>query len=96
MFHPSSLDAAKDDGVLMGFACDRLTDRIELAIIDHAAPSPNREHQVAASSSRRISRQLGTEHRLTDRKPQNMRRTSRGSTSFEAAFTPFLERFGVF
>jgi carotenoid cleavage oxygenase len=34
VFHPSSLDAAKDDGVLMGFACDRLTDRSELAIID--------------------------------------------------------------
>jgi carotenoid cleavage oxygenase len=34
VFHPSSLDAAKDDGVLMGFAYDRLTDRSELAIID--------------------------------------------------------------
>ena len=34
MFHPLSLDAAKDDGVLVGFAYDRLTDRSELAIID--------------------------------------------------------------
>jgi carotenoid cleavage dioxygenase len=34
VFHPSSLDAAKDDGVLMGFAYDRLTERSELAIID--------------------------------------------------------------
>jgi carotenoid cleavage oxygenase len=34
VFHPLSLDAAKDDGVLMGFAHDRLTDRSELAIID--------------------------------------------------------------
>jgi carotenoid cleavage oxygenase len=34
VFHPSSPDAAEDDGVLMGFVYDRLTDRSELAIID--------------------------------------------------------------
>jgi carotenoid cleavage oxygenase len=34
VFHPSSPDAAEDDGVLMGFMYDRLTDRSELAIVD--------------------------------------------------------------
>jgi carotenoid cleavage dioxygenase len=34
VFHPSSQDAAEDDGVLMGFAYDRTTDRSELAILD--------------------------------------------------------------
>jgi len=34
VFHPSSPDATEDDGVLMGFVYDRLTDRSELAIID--------------------------------------------------------------
>jgi carotenoid cleavage dioxygenase len=34
VFHPSSPDAAEDDGVLMGFVYDRLTDRSELATID--------------------------------------------------------------
>lgn len=34
VFHPSSPDAAEDDGVLMGFVYDRTTDRSELAIID--------------------------------------------------------------
>lgn len=34
VFHPSSPDAVEDDGVLMGFVYDRLTDRSELAIID--------------------------------------------------------------
>jgi carotenoid cleavage dioxygenase len=34
VFHPSSPGAAEDDGVLMGFVYDRLTDRSQLAIID--------------------------------------------------------------
>jgi len=34
VFHPSSPDAAEDDGVLMGYAYDRTTDRSELAILD--------------------------------------------------------------
>jgi len=79
VFHPSSPDSAEDDGVLMGFVYDRLTDPQRVGHYRRATPSQHREHQVAASSSRRISRQLGAEHRLTDRKPQNMRRTSQGS-----------------
>ena len=34
VFHPSSPDAAEDDGVLMGYIYDRATDRSELAILD--------------------------------------------------------------
>jgi carotenoid cleavage oxygenase len=34
VFHPSSADAAEDDGVLMGYIYDRATDRSELAILD--------------------------------------------------------------
>lgn len=34
VFHPSSPTAAEDDGVLMGYAYDRTTDRSELAILD--------------------------------------------------------------
>jgi carotenoid cleavage dioxygenase len=34
VFHPSSSDAAEDDGVLMGYVYDRATDRSELAILD--------------------------------------------------------------
>ncbi|MGB8504490.1 carotenoid oxygenase family protein [Mycobacterium sp.] len=34
VFHPSSPDAAEDDGVLMGYVYDRPTDRSELAILD--------------------------------------------------------------
>ncbi|MBV8930785.1 MAG: carotenoid oxygenase family protein [Mycobacteriaceae bacterium] len=34
VFHPSSPDAAEDDGVLMGYVYDQLTDRSELAILD--------------------------------------------------------------
>jgi carotenoid cleavage dioxygenase len=34
IFHPSSPDAAEDDGVLMGYVYDRRTDRSELAILD--------------------------------------------------------------
>jgi carotenoid cleavage dioxygenase len=34
VFHPSSADAAEDDGVLMGYIYDRPTDRSELAILD--------------------------------------------------------------
>ena len=34
VFHPSSPDAAEDDGVLMGYVYDRRTDRSELAIVD--------------------------------------------------------------
>ena len=34
VFHPSSRDAAEDDGVLMGYIYDRPTDRSELAILD--------------------------------------------------------------
>ncbi len=34
VFHPSSDDAAEDDGVLMGYVYDRPTDRSELAILD--------------------------------------------------------------
>jgi carotenoid cleavage dioxygenase len=34
VFHPSSADAAEDDGVLMGYVYDRSTDRSELAILD--------------------------------------------------------------
>jgi carotenoid cleavage dioxygenase len=34
VFHPSSPDAAEDDGVLMGYIYDRPTDRSELAILD--------------------------------------------------------------
>jgi carotenoid cleavage dioxygenase len=34
VFHPSSPDAAEDDGVLMGYVYDRTTDRSELAILD--------------------------------------------------------------
>jgi carotenoid cleavage oxygenase len=34
VFHPSSPDAAEDDGVLMGYVYDRATDRSELAIVD--------------------------------------------------------------
>jgi carotenoid cleavage dioxygenase len=34
VFHPSSAGAAEDDGVLMGYIYDRLTDRSELAILD--------------------------------------------------------------
>ena len=34
VFHPSSPDAAEDDGVLMGYVYDRATDRSELAILD--------------------------------------------------------------
>ncbi len=34
VFHPSSANAAEDDGVLMGYLYDRPTDRSELAILD--------------------------------------------------------------
>ena len=34
IFHPSSPDAAEDDGVLLGYLYDRSTDRSELAILD--------------------------------------------------------------
>jgi carotenoid cleavage oxygenase len=34
VFHPSSPDAAEDDGVLMGYVYDRTTERSELAIVD--------------------------------------------------------------
>ena len=34
VFHPSSPDAAEDDGVLMGYVYDRATDTSELAILD--------------------------------------------------------------
>jgi carotenoid cleavage oxygenase len=34
VFHPSSPDAAEDDGVLMGYVYDRSTDHSELAILD--------------------------------------------------------------
>ncbi|MGZ8801761.1 MAG: carotenoid oxygenase family protein [Mycobacterium sp.] len=34
VFHPSSPNAAEDDGVLMGYVYDRSTDRSELAILD--------------------------------------------------------------
>ena len=34
VFHPSSPDAAEDDGVLMGYVYDRTADRSELAILD--------------------------------------------------------------
>jgi carotenoid cleavage dioxygenase len=34
IFHPSSADAAEDDGVLMGYVYDRTTRRSELAILD--------------------------------------------------------------
>lgn len=34
VFHPSSADAAEDDGVLMGFVYNAQTDRSELAILD--------------------------------------------------------------
>ncbi|MDT5347856.1 MAG: carotenoid cleavage oxygenase [Mycobacterium sp.] len=34
VFHPSSPDAAEDDGVLMGYVYNRPTDRSELAILD--------------------------------------------------------------
>jgi carotenoid cleavage dioxygenase len=34
VFHPASPDAAEDDGVLMGYAYDRTTDRSELTILD--------------------------------------------------------------
>lgn len=34
VFHPSSPDAAEDDGVLMGYVYDRSADRSELAILD--------------------------------------------------------------
>lgn len=33
VFHPSSADAAEDDGVLMGYVYDRATDRSELAVL---------------------------------------------------------------
>jgi carotenoid cleavage oxygenase len=34
VFHPTSPDAAEDDGVLMGYVYDRTTDRSELALLD--------------------------------------------------------------
>lgn len=34
VFHPTSSKAAEDDGVLMGYLYDRITDRSELAIVD--------------------------------------------------------------
>lgn len=34
VFHPSSPEAAEDEGVLMGYVYDRITDRSELAILD--------------------------------------------------------------
>jgi carotenoid cleavage oxygenase len=34
VLHPSSADAAEDDGVLMGYVYDRTTDRSELAIVN--------------------------------------------------------------
>ncbi|AKU17969.1 carotenoid oxygenase family protein [Luteipulveratus mongoliensis] len=36
VFHPSSPDAAEDDGVLMGFVYHRSTDRSDLALLDAA------------------------------------------------------------
>jgi carotenoid cleavage oxygenase len=52
VFHPSSPDAVEDDGVLMGFVYDRLTDRSELAIIDaqtlHDIASIKLPHRVPA------------------------------------------------
>ena len=52
VFHPSSPDAAEDDGVLMGFVYDRPTDRSELAIIDaqtlHDIASIKLPHRVPA------------------------------------------------
>jgi carotenoid cleavage oxygenase len=52
VFHPSSPDAAEDDGMLMGFVYDRLTDRSELAVIDaqmlHDVASIKLPHRVPA------------------------------------------------
>ena len=61
IFHPSSPDAAEDDGVLMGYVYDRATDRSELAILDAQTLQDVGEHQVAAPSARRVLRQLGTD-----------------------------------
>ncbi|MBV9090070.1 MAG: carotenoid oxygenase family protein [Mycobacteriaceae bacterium] len=52
VFQPSSVDAAEDDGVLMGYIYDRGTDRSELAILDartlHDIASIKLPHRVPA------------------------------------------------
>ena len=52
VFHPRSIDAAEDDGVLMGYVYDAATDRSELAILDaqtlQDVASVNLPHRVPA------------------------------------------------
>ncbi|MFJ4651200.1 carotenoid oxygenase family protein [Nocardia sp. NPDC088792] len=46
VFHPSALDAAEDDGVLMGFIYDVPTGRSELAIVDAGTLEPVADIQL--------------------------------------------------
>ena len=57
--------------MLVGFAYDRLTDRSELAIIDTQPLRDIASVKLPHPVSPRISRRLGTEHRITDGRRQN-------------------------
>ena len=61
VFHPSSPDAAEDDGVLMGYVYDR-AERSKRAGDPRCADARRRgEHQAATPGARRIPRELGAD-----------------------------------